>query len=272
VKKILLLAGIIHAFYTLSAQNTPPFSGARAYGLANSTACTADEWSILNNPAGLSSLKDPTVGFTQTLQPGFKAFNATAATVAVPVSVGTLAAGFHRTGDDLYSEQILALGYASTFGIASLGGTVHVVQYRAEGFGQTHKATLSLGGIAKLTPALSVGAHILNINQPEFSGTGEHLPTVMTLGIAYTFSPYVWATSEIQKDLDYPPTWRTAVEYEAHKKVYFRTGFSLTPGIAYLGVGIRPGKLGIDYAMAYAFETGMRHQASVRYTFKRAGS
>ncbi len=92
----------------------------------------------------------------------------------------------------------------------------------------------------------------------------------MTLGLAYTFSDDVWATTEIQKDLDYKATWRGAVEYKAHPKVTFRTGFSLNPGAAYLGIALKPGRMGIDYAVAYIPETGTQHQASVRYTFKAA--
>jgi len=270
VKKIVLLAGIVHAFSTLFAQNTLPFSGARSNGLANSTACVADEWALFNNPAGMGSKHGLMAAFTQTLHPRFNAFNATAVAVTTPLKTGAAAAGFYHTGDDLYSEQIAAAGYANTFGLASLGASLHLIQYRAEGFGQTHKVTLSLGGIAQLTPELAVGAHILNINQPRLADNGERIPTVMTLGLAYTFSDDVWATTEIQKDLDYNTTWRGAVEYKAHPKVTFRTGFSLNPGAAYLGVGLKPGKIGIDYAVAYNPETGTQHQASVRYTFKAA--
>lgn len=270
MKKILLLAGIIHAFYALRAQNVPPFIGARANGLANSTACVADAWAIFNNPAGLAKTKDVVAVFTQILHPRLPAFNATAAAVAIPFKAGVTAIGLYRTGDDLYSEQILAAGYANTLGLASLGAKIHVVQYRAEGFGSAHKVTLSLGGIAQLTPAFSIGAHILNINQPGFSKSDERLPTVMTLGIAYKFSSYVWATTEIQKDLDYAPTWKTGLEYEAHKKVIFRTGFSLKPNTASFGVGFRPGKLGIDYAIAHNPAMGSQHQASVRYTLSAA--
>jgi len=270
VKKIILLAGIVHAFSALYAQNSLPFSGARANGLANSTACLTDEWALFNNPAGLAKTRDLTAAFTQTLHPRLNAFNATAVAATIPLKTGTAAAGFYHTGDDLYSEQIAAAGYANTFGLASLGASLHVIQYRAEGFGQTHKVTLSLGGITQLTPKLAVGAHILNVNQPKLADNGERIPTVMTAGLAYIFSDDVWATTEIQKDLDYHTTWRGAVEYKAHQKVSFRTGFSLNPGAAYLGIGLKPGKLGIDYAVSYIPETGTRHQASVRYSFKTA--
>lgn len=268
MRELLLLAGMCLAFYTVCGQNPSFSAGARSQGLGATTACLADAWAIFNNPSGLTETRDLTAAFTQSIQPQLSAFNTTAAVIAMPVKTGTAAFGVSRTGDAVYREQALTTGYANTFGLASLGARLNLVQYHAEGFGTAHLLTLSLGGIARLTPAFSIGAYITNLNQPKFPASEERVPTLLTLGAAYKFSQYVWATTELQKDLDYAPTWKTGLEYEAHKKVIFRTGFNLHPNAAYFGAGFRSGNLGLDYAFAQSVGTGVRHHAAVHYTFK----
>ena len=144
-----------------------------------------------------------------------------AAVVALPLNFGVAGAGVFRFGDQLYSEQILALGFSNEFGLASLGLKVNYIQYKAEGFGSKGVFTLSFGGIAKLTEKISVGAHIININQPNLS-TAEHEKTYHHFNRRKRFklSSQTFITTELEKDLSYPVKWKSGVEYQPIQKVY----------------------------------------------------
>jgi len=265
VRNFILLVYLVFAVYTLAAQSSSTLMGARAEGLGYTSACLTDEWSLFNNIGGLSAVKNATAAFTYQARPGITAFNSMAAVMAVPLSYGVAGAGIFRFGDNLYNEQILTAGYSSTFGLASLGIKANYIQYNAEGYGRKGIASLSAGGIAKLTPVFSIGAHIININQPKLTDDGERLPTTLIAGIAFTPSEKLLITTEIQKDLEYSAAVKAGLEYQPYKKITFRTGVNVNPGAGYIGIGFKPGKFILDYAFMHATDLGASHQATVSY-------
>jgi hypothetical protein len=244
--------------------------GARANGMAYASACLYDEWSLCNNVAGLAKIKTPQVAFSYNAIPSFKFFNRMAAAFIVPVSGAAAGFNIFRFGDDLYSEQILSLGFANQFGLASLGLKINYLQYRAEGLGTNTAFTVSFGGLAELTSQISVGAHIVNINQPVINpSTGERIPTRLVAGLGFKPSTKIVIGAEIEKDLQYPPLLKAGIEYQFLKKVAFRTGFSIHPEVAFFGTGFKGNKFDIDYALEVNDPLGFVHQATVAYRLKR---
>src|SRR5690606_13724781 len=117
--------------------------------------------------------------FSYHARPQLPGANRMAVVVASPVRTGTAAVGVYRMGSSLYNEQMISGGYSNKFGLASLGVKVNYIQYNAEGFGSKGVTTISMGGIASLTPTVKVGAHITNINQAKLSGDEEErVPTI----------------------------------------------------------------------------------------------
>lgn len=243
--------------------------GARAQGMGYASSCLKDEWAIFNNIGGLSDLENPTAAFTYSSFPGFKSFNRMAALVGLPTQFGVAGLGVFRFGDDLYNEQLITAGFSNTFGIASLGAKVNYIQYNAEGFGRKGVVSFSLGGITRFTPNFSVGAHISNVLQPELSEEGDHLPTLLNIGVCFKPSQKLLLTTELEKDLDYDLTWKAGVEYNVHKKFSLRTGFNVKPQAGFLGFGFAPSAFRFDYAFTYRPDFVSQHQASVSYQFKK---
>jgi len=244
--------------------------GAPAAGCAYASSCTRDEWSLFNNVGGLTDVKKATVAFTYNAVPSFKLFNRMAAAATLPVRSGVAGVGVYRLGNDLYNEQLLTAGFSNALGLASLGLRINYVQYSAAGFGTKGAFSLSFGGIATLTPALSLGAHIINLNQPVLSQTDqERLPTIVCAGICLKASEEARITTEVEKDLDYPLLWKTGIEYRFQKKVFFRTGFALHPNAGFFGLGFKPKTLSVDYAFQYTGSRGAHHEATVSYAFNK---
>ena len=271
MKTLLAFIGTACIHFSLYGQSLPPFIGSRSLALGTTTACLQDEWSLFNNPAGLSGIKHTTAAFTYEAVPDFSPFNRTAALIAAPSSYGTFGFGMYRFGDDLYNEQIARAGFSNRFGLASLGVTANYVQYNVAGFGRKGFFTVGFGGMAMLTPELTIGAHIHNIYQPKINeGEKERLPTVMVAGAGYKAATNVFITAEVQKDLHNPGVWKAGVEYEPHPKAIFRTGFNLKPSAGFIGFGLRPKKFLLDYSYAYYMTIGAKHQATVGYRFKKS--
>jgi hypothetical protein len=255
--------------FSAAAQSSSTLMGARATGLGYASSCISDEWSLFNNVGGLAAIKNTTCAVAYNSHPGFPSFDRAAAAISMPVFNGAAALGVFHFGDDLYNEQILSGGFSNQFGLASLGLKIDYIQYNAEGFGRRGVVTFSFGGIAKLTPQLSCGAHITNINQPELSrATGETTPTRINAGMAFLPGEKVSITAEIEKDLDHELIIKSGVEYQFQKKFFFRTGFNLQPSSAFFGVGFKPKKMAIDYGMQHDFNLGFNHHVSVSYKLK----
>lgn len=243
--------------------------GARANGLGYASSCIQDEWSLFNNVAGLTKVKNVTAAFTYDARPALSSFNRMASIFTMPSKLGVIGIGVYKFGDNLYNEQILTAGFANSFGIASLGIKVNYVQYRAEGFGRADALTISFGGIASLSSKLSVGAHIVNINQPNLSNQPkETLPTVLIVGLGFKPTDKLFFTSELEKDLDYDLLWKTGIEYNFNKKFTARTGFHTHPEAGFFGIGVKPKKFNLDYAFQYNLIIGASHQATVAYRFQ----
>ena len=238
--------------------------GARAMGLANAASSANDEWSIVNNVGGLAKAESMTTAFSHYAIPSFKPFNRLALAFSMPFKVGVGAASWFRFGDDLYNEQILSLGYANKFGLASLGLKINYVQYYAEGFGSASAFTVSFGGLAELTPKLSVGAVAENMNQPRLSyNSEERIPARFKIGTLLTLSEKVLAVLEVDKDSENGPIAKAGVEYQVNKKLFARTGFNMSPQSAFGGLGFRLRKFTLDYAFQFHEYFGAAHQASV---------
>lgn len=240
--------------------------GARAGGLGYASSCVQDEWSIFNNVAGLAEVKKISASVTYDALPSFKSFNRVAATFTLPVKFGVAGVGIFRFGDEMYNEQIASLGFSNTFGLASLGLKLNYIQYNAEGFGTKGFISVSFGGIAQLTEKIFIGAHIINLNQPDISSAGdEKLPTILIVGTAFRLTPQTFITTELEKDLHFPVKWKAGAEYQFYKKFLCRTGFHINPSTAFFGFGFHPGKFKLDYVYQHNFTTGSRHQATVGY-------
>jgi hypothetical protein len=251
------------------AQSSSILIGARSTGLGNATSCLSDEWSILNNPGGLSAVRKTTIAFSHFTNPSFQPFDRSAVSVSLPIGSSTAGISLFKFGDDLYSEQIASAAFSNKLGIASLGLRINYIQYAAKDFGTIGVFSISFGGIASVSKTLSIGAYITNINQPliKRGDNAESIPTRVAVGYRLKMSQRIFLTSEVEKEIEKPILFKTGLCYDSRGKFFFSTGFNLNPNAAFLGAGFRPRRLGFEYGMAYNFTTGLYHQVSASYQF-----
>jgi hypothetical protein len=248
------------------AQSVSTLIGARQAGMGYASSATVDEWSLFNNIGGLGKATQKSVGFAYEAVPSLIGANRMAAVFNVPTKWSNVGFGIFRFGDNIYSEQLLSLGIGNQLGITSLGAKINYIQYRAEGFGTHSTFSIDFGGITELTKQLSIGAYITNLTQSSLqTQDGDRLPSRLVLGLGIKPSEKVFITTEIEKDLDYKPTWRTGLEYSVYKSLFFRTGYNFNPQAGFFGLGFKKKNLKIDYAIRFNQLAGTAHQASAIY-------
>jgi hypothetical protein len=222
--------------------------------------------------AGVAKHRDLSGAITYDIQPSFRSYSKMAFAISVPAKIG-FGLGFSAFGDDVYQEQILSAGAGSAIGTTAIGLKLNYIRYRVTGIGDKNLLSLSLGGISSLTPRLTVGAHIINVNQPFLSRSDdERLPTILVVGLMFKVSEKIFVVTELEKDLEFTPVWKSGFEYAPHQRFVIRTGFNIYPQAAFFGLGFKLKKFNADYAFQYSPGWGSRHEASVLYALKRKTS
>ena len=267
---------LIFLFISISALKANSQSGittigGRSIGLANSTATLKDEWSLLNNVGGISNTKEVLLATAYETSPALAGANRMAALFMLPTKFGASGIGVFKFGDNLYSEQVLTVGYGNELGNTSLGIKINYVQYRATGFETRSAISINFGGITQLSSKVTLGAYITNLNQPKLSSIdNEKLPTSLVVGISFKPIESLLMVSEIDKDLSYSPTIKGALEYTVYKKIVARTGFTFQPEAAFFGLGFIHANLKIDYGLKYSQNLNYAFQASIIYRLRKA--
>ena len=263
---LLFIVGMLLLPLSACGQSASTLMGARSAGLGYASAGLKDEWALFNNVAGLATLQSPAAIFAYEVNPSLPGADRTAAGFSLPFSVGTAGVGFFRFGDQLYSEQLISAGFANKVGLAALGVKLSYIQYRAEGFSTRSALSVSVGGIAEITPQIAVGAYMVNLNQPDIATQdGEKLPAKLVAGIKLDPEPNITLIAEVEKDLDFDPVVKGALEYRLYKKIQFRTGFNLNPRSFFTGIGYHTTRLRIDYGVQFNPVLQTVHQMSSTY-------
>jgi hypothetical protein len=250
----------------LYSQSASTLLGARAAGMGYASATVQDEWSFFNNIAGLAGIKEKAFAATYEVRPNLPSANRLGALFAMPFSFGSTGFGVFKFGNDVYSEQIIALGYANQIGKTSLGARISYIQYKAEGYGTHGALGINVGGITQITPQIAVGAWIQNINQPKIDfADKEKAPVKLLLALSFKASEKFFVVTELEKDVLYKTLWKTGMEYAVHKKFFARAGFNIQPNSFFIGVGYNGARIKIDYALQSFTQIGASHQASASY-------
>jgi hypothetical protein len=265
----LLLSGAI-----LKAANDNLPVGARSAGMAHASICVNDVWAVQHNQAALASLKNPEVGvFSQIVYPNSKVLmNAMA--VASPFKYGVISGTFTRLGfKNLYNESKYGLGYSRQFGKAISAGMQ--LNYLStfigdNNYGNRGTVAVEAGFIAEVVKNLRIGVHVYNPTRSKTAQyNNERVPTIIKMGLQYTFSDKVFTTVEVEKDIANKPILKVGAEYRIAKEVYLRGGLSNNPSLNAAGFGIELKKFNLDFAAAFHPQMGVSPQIGLRYRFEK---
>lgn len=270
MEKWVLLGSFVLITGTSYAQNGMDHfpKGAQSIGLGNASVTLNEPWAIFNNISALG--KSPTdviavVGYDHRL--GLNELTTLAAGITVPTeNVGILGIGISNYGGALFNQQQIGLGLAKQLGLASLGIKINYFQTNIEGFGRSARPVLELGGTAELIPGVYFGAHIYNFTRAAISKANlNYLPTIVKTGISYRPSDNLMVNIETEKELYSPARFKAGIAYNFEEKFWARTGISSQPNNLFFGIGFRPRRFQVDYALSRNYLLGFTHHFSLNY-------
>ncbi|MBK6754489.1 MAG: hypothetical protein IPG69_13055 [Flavobacteriales bacterium] len=249
--------------------NTPV--GPRIAGMGQAGVTLIDLWSVHHNQAGLAGLTKITVGAHYQRHFLSEELSQQGLAVAIPLGKGTIAVSGNSLGFDLYRETKAGVAYAMRFGEGLRAGVqLNYFNVRlGENYGSRSMMTAELGIQARLTDKLWIGAHLYNPTRAELGGPyDEKVPTILRVGLGYTFSEKLVITGEVAKDIDRQEQFHAGIEYRPINALFLRTGVSTGPVQGHFGAGVRVKNFDIDLAVAYRSLLGPTPMIGLNYRFE----
>lgn len=265
---IFLLFGPVNPWLQAAGDNYP--FGGRAAGMGNAMVAVYDFWAVSHNQAGLAHQQGPAAGFYFENRFLTREMSLGAAAFALPAAGGIFGLSLTYFGYSQYHESKVGLAYARPFGARLSAGVQlnYLHTYIGEGYGSTGVLAAELGVLYELLPRLNIGMHLFNPTQAKIRVPGgERLPTILRLGMAYSFSERAIVCLETEKDLDNKSVFRVGLEYGITENILLRAGIGTQPTTNAFGFGMKLGRLQIDLSSSFHQVLGYSPQASVVYSF-----
>ena len=255
---------ILNLLITLSClAQEPAGTGARSFGMAQTSITLSDGYSVFNNPGSLGSINKNSITFSYLSLYRMESLGSVFSSFAKKIKTGGVSVGVVSQGHELYNRSKVVLGLGNNFGIASLGLSGNYHQWRIEGFGSRGFISLDFGGVAQIGSFVKFGGLVRNITQTRISNiTNEYLPTVMSVGLSYQPSEQLLLSTQYDKDLELEGILRMAIEYKISSLV-LRTGMITDPAHFSFGAGLNHKSLKIDYGVMNHPVLRMTHSFSL---------
>ena len=273
LKPLCLVCLLSFTFLLSHSQNDNYSIGSRSAGVANAALSYNDVWSLWQNQAGIASLKQITAGTfyeDKFLIPDFalEAFG-----IVYPLKKGLGVIGFSYTGygNNIYNEKKAGVAYAKSFGdIISFAIQLDYLNlFIGDGYGSHNSFAAEAGFQAKLLPELTLAAHIYNPSRTTLTNyINESIPTILRVGLAYTFSDRVICSIESEKDVTQEANFKVGIEYHAAKPFYLRAGISTNPVSDAFGFGLDIKDFKLDISETIYQQLGSSPSISLSYIFK----
>jgi hypothetical protein len=247
-------------------------TGSRSSSMANTSVAASDPWSVHNNPAGMAFLKQPSAGIYFENHYSLKELCYQAAALTFPTRYGVFGSSFFYSGNSFFNTLKGGIAYAMAFGHRfSAGIQLDILHTGLSGnYGSRTSGTFEAGLQVHLTDKLILGAHIFNASHAPLSNyQNERIPTVMNVGLSYSYSGILSITSEVLKYSETPAELLTGLEYKFFGKGFARLGLATSPFRYTFGTGFVFKQLTIDFSASYHEILGFSPQTSLQYTIGR---
>lgn len=265
--ELFVLFGILSG--RLLAANEPLPAGARQAGMGGLGLTIPDVWSIDHNAAALALIDKPTAGAFLQQQFLIREMSRGAAAFAMPVKKqGTIGAGFQTYGFRLYRDSRATLSYSRKFSPVFSAGLqlTYLNTFIGENYGSRSVLAAEVSFLAEVIKDLHLGVHLYNPTRVKTGSYGnERVPTVLRVGMGYTFNSKVRAGIEVQKDLRSRAVFRAGVEYQIVPVLYLRAGLSTQPGMSSAGFGLQLKPVRIDFAFGFHPQLGLTPSSGITY-------
>lgn len=250
-----LLLGVSGLGQPLHAQNS---MGATSIAMGQTgVAIPNSNWSIFSNVALLST--DQThISFYGFRYVGIAEITDIAANVTTQTEWGTIGAGVHRYGFNLFNENRFLLAYKNSLDRFHYGASVSYTHiFQGGNYGAAGAIGFDLGLAAEITDDLWFGARATNVNQPSYGDTDEQLPRELATGLSYLLTQEALITAEIVKDVMFPLSFRNGVQFEVIRALFIRAGITTKPETYSFGFGYHSSSWEVNFGLQQHNPLGM---------------
>jgi hypothetical protein len=119
--------------------------------------------------------------------------------------------------------------------------------------------SFSAGGITNIHPRLTVGAFADNPGISRFAG--KPMAIRFSAGLCARPLPHLSVVAAVMQEMRSPASLSAGLEYACHDQVFVRVGSGVNPYRLSGGAGFSYWRVRADFAVAYAYHTGMSVQA-----------
>ena len=245
-------------------------SGPNSTALAGLDANNVDVWSINYNMGQLQHLEKSTIGISFHQPFLLSDFTTTNVVVGICSKKGAFGINYSNYGNDYFQINSTGFGYAMKLGENISSGIKLNYHHINSGEFYNSKSILStdVGFAANLTNELHVGFSLIN---PTFSKiddyANERIPTVIQFAAGYHFSSDLSLQAGIKKDMVYPLSFITAIQYSPNKKVSIRGGIGTNPSLASLGINVHLNQIQLVFATQIHQILGWSPDFGIAYQF-----
>lgn len=239
---------------------SPAFSqmvmGGRAEGLSEATAAlSSDEWALFANPADMPVQN--TVSFFAMRHFGFASLTDYAFQISYNTHSVQVGLGGHTFGYKYFRQNDFRVGFCKRMMHIRFGAVLNYINYVIpEPYGSAGTFGINLGLETRLMNGLWLGTWVANINQPTIGKSKEELPQALSVGLEYRISTKALYLIECYKDIDFPVSIRSGLEFNPVKILDLRAGIETYPESFSLGIGINRKGISFDFAAVHHMVLG----------------
>jgi DNA uptake protein ComE-like DNA-binding protein len=235
-------------------------------GLANSSA------TLFYNPAGAMLVPYREASFFYARPYGLEELDYLTVSYLepslLPREYGAVGVSAKRYGFDLYNETMFGLTYANSFEKKFLYGlTVNYQHTFIKNYGSAGAMGIDIGVLGLISESLTLGFAAHNLNAPRIGLSREELAQTYALGLSYKALSNFLIVLDLEKDVRFPISIKSGVEYRPVTAFSIRIGFSTEPSRLTGGFGVHYALLDIDYAFATHRDLGLTNHLSVSLRF-----
>ena len=262
----------------LYSANENSIIGTRARGMGDVTTAVSDFWAVYNNQAAMPFYGKTAAGMYYDNRYLLKETSTAALGGMFALKNGSDVFGMnlYHYGGGAYGELKIGFSYAKSFAsVFSFGLQFdYLLDYFQDAtYGKRSGFTFETGIYGQVTKNFSLGFHVYNparLKMVTYNGITEYIPTILRLGLAYTFPEKCVVGFDVEKNLDTKIQCRTGVEYAVHQYLTLRGGLRFPDFSFNLGMGTHFKDLFIDFASSYHVYLGYSPQISLVYVIKNS--
>jgi hypothetical protein len=261
---------VVGASSTLLAQNILSISPGANGGAAGSIKSTHRTiLALYGNEAGLAHLDHISAYSSAERRFNNEGLNFYSLMGAIPTKFGNFGVCLFYHGYESYNEQLLGIAYArKLIDQFAIGARFDLVQARIPTYGKTSTATAEFGIQTEISRSLILGAHVYNPFQIKWS-ENEPLPSIFLLGLAYSPTPQIWISGEIEKVSDFKENIKWGIQYYFLDELALRIGFNTNPALVSFGFGYHLASgISLDIGSSIHQELGFSPLGGVGYRVK----